>query len=85
MRGLRFIWKINPYHALQVSNAYPGVGVVFIMIRLNKLNVLAAKTNGAFVRFGLENTIGPDLPSLADDPVATVTYVAEDKGYGHQE
>jgi hypothetical protein len=76
LQGLRFVWKINPYHSLQVSNTYPSVGVVFIIIRLNKLNVFAAELNGSRVRFGLESTIGSNLPSIACDSAAIVTYVA---------
>ena len=82
---MRLIWKIDPDHALQVSNAYPGVGFVFIMIRLNKLNVLGAKMNGSCVRLGLESTIAPDFPRIACDSFATVAYAAKNEGYGHQD
>ena len=85
MQGLCFVWKINPNHALQVSQTYPGAGVVIITIRLNKLNVLGAEQHGSRLRLGLECTIGPDLPGSACDPVAAAANVAENEGQGYQD
>ena len=84
MQGFCFIWKINPDHALQVSQTYPGAGVVISTTRLNKLNVLTTEQHGSRIRLGLECAIWPDLPGSACDPVSTAANVAENKGNGYQ-
>jgi len=42
--GFPFAWKVNPDHALQVANTYPSLAIN--LVRLNNMNVLAAKQYG---------------------------------------
>jgi hypothetical protein len=82
LQGLSFVWEVNPHKSLQVSNTNRNMGVVFIIRRFSKLNVVAAELNGSIVRPGLEGAIGTNTPCTTYYPAARVAYPAETERYG---
>ena len=62
MQSLRFVWKIDPYHALQVSDTQQDSRAGLIKGQLDKLDVLAAESDGADMGGGLEGPGAANAP-----------------------